>query len=273
MPKNNIKISTHDGTVNIVDHSTMTSVKKAVNKINSMFLPEVFNNIHIHIASDFSNLSASGSALNNYLRQQESSFSATRGITTDDSERKEIFIQESAFWTNKLLNVFSKLSFSADDEIEQATLHEFGHQFDHLGADETLMKKHQKLVNKYYDVQFEEFQILPEEEKVMEEYLKNNGYSDRDDYKKALEKDLKNLKHTSSISFKFGYLYAEFYNRGLDVVPNLEDIENADYSRGELFAQSFSYILGGNDGNKEEFIKTFPNTYKVVEKYINSLKL
>lgn len=273
MPNNSIKISIHDGTVNVVDESTKSAVYKAVKKINSTFSPEVFNNINIHITSDFSNLPKSSSALTDYLKENESSYSATRGITTDDYERKEIFIQESAFWTNKLLNIFSKFSFSANDEIEQATLHEFGHQFDYLGGNEMLMQKHQELVNKYYNVQFEEFQLLPEEEKIMEEYFKNNGFSDKDDFKKALEKDLKKLKHTSSISFKFGYLYAEFYNKGLNIIPTIEDIENADYSRGEVFAQSFSYILGGDDGNKEEFIKTFPNTYKIVEKYVNSMKL
>ena len=64
-----------------------------------------------------------------------------------------------------------------------------------------------------------------------------------------------------------------YNNKGLNIIPTIEDIENADYSRGEVFAQSFSYILGGDDGNKEEFIKTFPNTYKIVEKYVNSMKL
>ena len=166
MPNNSIKISIHDGTVNVVDESTKSAVYKAVKKINSTFSPEVFNNINIHITSDFSNLPKSSSALTDYLKENESSYSATRGITTDDYERKEIFIQESAFWTNKLLNIFSKFSFSANDEIEQATLHEFGHQFDYLGGNEMLMQKHQELVNKYYNVQFEEFQLLPEEEKI-----------------------------------------------------------------------------------------------------------
>ena len=115
MPDNNIKISIHDGTVNVVDESTRFAVRKAVDKINSTFSPEAFNNINIYITSDFSNLPKSGSALSNYLKENESSYSATRGITTDDFGRKEIFIQESAFWTNKLLNIFSKFRFSANE--------------------------------------------------------------------------------------------------------------------------------------------------------------
>lgn len=275
MPDNNIKISIHDGTVNVVDDSTKSAVYKAVKKINSTFSPEVFNNINLHITSDFSNLPKSGSSFSNYLKENEAIYQATKGITLDDFERKEIIIQESAFWGDKFLNIFSKFSFSANDEIEQATLHEFGHQLNFIGGDPNLIQKYQKIVNKYNDVQSEEVEILPEEEKILEEYHKNNEFSDKDDFKKALKKDLQNLKKGSILS-KLNRYYFEFYFYAKErdcTMPNFDDIEKANDTRSEIFAQSFSYIMGSDDGNKEEFIKTFPNTYKIVEKYVNTVKL
>lgn len=38
----------------------------------------------------------------------------------------------------------------------------------------------------------------------------------------------------------------------------------------EIFAQLFSYAMGTDDGNKDDFIKLFPNTYNIVNKYIKT---
>ena len=261
----------YDGTINIVDESTKFAVLKAYNKVKHKIQNDFMKGLVINVTSDFSNLPKNKSLMNNYLKKNESLFSSTRGITTDDMQNREIFIQESAFWTVKLGNLFSaKFSFSANDEIEQATMHEFGHSFDYFyGRDKKLQKEHQKLINKYGEKQFEDIEPLPEEEKIMTEYLKNNGYSDKKEFKAALLKDLKVLKLNSGITTKFGYFLCEFYNRGLDVIPNAEDIESAESSRSEVFAQLFSYAMGTDDGNKKEFIKILPNTYKIVQKYIN----
>ena len=272
MPENNIKISIHDGTINVVDDSTKSAVKKAVDKINSTFSLCTFNNTHISIASDFSNLPDNGTATNNHLKTNEAFYSPTQGIANVDNGQKEIFIQETAHLKYKIRSLLS-FNFSAEKEIEHTTLHEFGHLFDWEGGDKNVKQKYQELVNKYYDVQFEEIPLLPEEEKVMEEYFKNNGFSDKDDYKKALEKDFNILKLTNHITNTYGYILGEFYNRGLDVIPNLDDIEKAEASRMEIFAQLFSYALGGDDGCKEEFVNMFSNTYNVVVKYINLYKL
>ena len=261
----------YDGSINKVDESTKSAVNKAYLKVKFAFGDNFTDGLIINVASDFSNLPKNKSLMNNYLKKNESLFSATRGITTDDMQNREIFIQESAFWTSKLGNLFStKLSFSADDEIEQATMHEFGHSFDHFyGGDKKLQAERQILIRKYGEKQFEEVDLLPEEEKIMIEYNKNNGYSDRKDFKEALLKDLKVLKLNSGITTKFGYFLCEFYNRGLDVIPNANDIELADYSRSEVFAQLFSYAMSTDDGDKSEFVKILPNTYKVVQEYIN----
>lgn len=264
-----ITIKYHDGTVNVVDASTKKSVKKALQTAVNKFEPQVFRGVSVHVASDFSNLPTKGSAMNNYLREHESDFWATGGVSTDNSFEREIFIQESHFSKKfKPINLFTKFSFSADEEIEQYTMHELGHIFDFYGGNPELKEKHDQLIRKYYDKQFETFEALPEEEKFMIEYMKDNGFSDKKDFKKAIEKDLSQLELTSSITNNYGYLLGEFYNRGLDIIPNSEDVENADASRMEIFAQLFSYAMGTDDGNKEKFIKMFPNAYKIVNQYI-----
>lgn len=266
------KIYYFDGEYNKVDKSTKTAVENAYRKVQSTINPDFTNKLSIHVTSDFSNLPDNVSLFSNYLKTNEGSFSSTRGITTDDMNKREIFIQESAFWPTKLLNIFSsKLSFSANEEIEQTAMHEFGHAFDYYyGSDKNLQKEHQKLSEKYGQKQFEPVELLPEEEKIMKEYLKNNGYSDKKDFKDALAEDFKLLKLNFRHKQKFGYLFAEFYNRGLEITPDINDIELADYSRGEVFAQLFSYAMGTDDGNKDEFIKLLPNTYKIVQQYIHN---
>lgn len=266
-----IKIYYHDGTRNKVDISTKESVKNALSKAAERIPNKnLFKELIVHVTSDFSNLPDKGSEFNKYVKENENLFSATKGITIDDLERKEIFIQESAFLRDKLSNLFSfSPSFSANKEIEQAIMHELGHQYDFLGGDKILHLEHQKLINKYYGKDDSEVTLLPSEEKFMEEYLKNNGYSDKKEFKQALEKDLKSLKLSSKVQAEFGYLLGEFYNRGLDITPNMKDIDLAESSRQEMFAQAFSYAMGTDDGNREYFIKLFSNTYAKVQQYIN----
>ena len=265
----------YDGTINKVDDSTKSAVKKAYNKIRQSLQRDFTDRLVINVTSDFSNLPPNASLMNNYLKENESQFSYTRGITTDDISNREIFIQESAFWPTKLSNIFSlQFSFSADKEIEQATMHELGHSFDYFyGGNKALQKKHQELIKKYDKKQFQEVKCTPEEERFMKEYLKNNGFSDKQDFKNALVKDLKNIKLNMEIKTKFGYFLAEFYNRGTDIIPNSKDVEEADSTRAEVFAQLFSYAMGTDDGNADEFIKLLPNTYKIVQKYINTHRL
>ena len=242
-----------------------SATEKALKKV-----PNIFGKLNVHVTSDFSNLPKTGSELNKYLKENEKMFKATKGITTDDLERKEIFIQESAFLFDKVSNIFSfPPSFTAKKEIEQATMHELGHLYDSYGGDKELHSEHQKLINKYYGKSDSEINLLPSEEKFLEKYRKNNGYSDKKEFKQALEKDLQSLNLDFRIRYKYGYLLGEFYNRGLDVIPNMKDIDVADASRMEIFAQMFSYAMGTDDGNKADFIKLFPNTYNIVNKYIN----
>lgn len=270
MFENGIKIKIHDGSINTVDKSTQQAVERAADKINSTFAPEVFSDVTIHIASDYANLPSSGSSLNNYLKKNEKSLYAKLGTTIESLDgNNEVFIQESAFWPTKLKNLFSsKLSFSADDRIEHTTLHELGHQFNYKGADKKLRQEVQKISEKYnHDIVGR--RLSPEENKIMFEYGKNNGFSDKQEFKDAILKDLKALKLTQEVMKKYYHELVEFYNNGSSLTPHAEYIENADSSRNEIFAQLFSYALGGEDDKKEDLIKMFSNTYNVIQNIIN----
>ena len=266
MPSPFLSIKCHDGSINKVDQSTKELVRNAVSKAAQKIEPAFFSGLSIHIASDFSNLDEHN-AFSKYLKEAESNYSNTRGIT-DNSAKREIYIQESAFKFDKLINIFKEFSFSADKEIEHTTMHELGHQFDsYYGTDDKLKEEYEALLKKYPDAYENEVQLTKDEEKFMAAYMANNGYSDSAKFKKALFQDLQNL-NVKKLDLDEGYFVAEFYNRGLDIIPTAEDIEQGDYSRGEVFAQLFAYIMGSDDGKKEKFVKDFPKTYQVVEDFV-----
>lgn len=263
-----IKFKYYDGSINTVDEGTKKAVKSAVKQATEKIRPDFFKGLSFHVASDFSNLDEHN-AFSSHLKEKEDSYSNARGIT-DYSAKREIYIQESAVWSNKLLNLFTKFSFSADDEIKHATMHELGHQFDsYYGTSSDYKKQYEEILSKYPNAYSdEEIQVTPQEGEFLKKYYDNNGYSDKSDFKEAVYKDLQKLD-AESLNLDEFYFVAEFYNRGLDIVPTREDIEKGDYSRSEMFAQLFSYIMGTDDGKKDEFIKRFPHTYKVVSKYIS----
>ena len=258
----------YDGSINKVDDSTKKAVRSTVKQAMKKIQPEFFNGLSIHIASDFSNLDEHN-ALCKSLKENEKNYSETRGIT-DYSAKREVYIQESAFKFDKLLNIFTRLSFNADDEIKNTAMHELGHQFDSFyGTNSDYKKQYEAILSKYPNsYSGKEIPLTPREEDFLKKYWNNNGYSDKQDFQDAVYKDLHKLD-IKALNLDEFYFVAEFYAKGLDVVPTREDIKKADYSRGEMFAQMFSYVMGTDDGKKDEFIKRFPNTYKIVSKYIS----
>lgn len=262
-----IPIKYYDGTVNKVDFETKSAVKSALNKAIKKIESDFFKRLSIHIASDYSNLDNHNS-LSTHLKKEENTYSDSRGIT-DCSGNREIYIQESAFKFEKLFNLLTSFSFSAETEIEQATMHELGHQFDYFyGTDKELKEKYNELLEKYPDCYENEVALTKEEENFLTIYKDNNGYSDSSIFKEAVYSDLQQLD-IHSLNLDEGYFVAEFYNNGLDFIPTKDDVQKGDYSRGELFAQAFSYAMGTDDGGKDKFIKRFPKTYNVVLNYIS----
>lgn len=268
MPTKYIIVKTfyHDGTINKVDDSTKKSVKKSLKTAMNKIEPSFFNNLTLHVASDFSNLD-SHNTCSRFLKNNESDYSNTKGVENFNDFQREIYIQESAFKFDKLLNVFSSQPLRADKKIELATMHELGHQFDnYYGTDNKLKQEFYALQKKYKNT-YEEVSLTKEEEKLYDKYLDNNGYSDKNDFKTAVLNDLQKI-NPKKLDLDDGYFVGEFFNKGFDIKPNKDDVQKADYTRGEVFAQLFAYAMGTDDGKKDKYLQLFPNTYKVVKNYI-----
>ena len=268
MPTKYIIVKTfyHDGTINKVDDSTKKSVKKSLRTAMDKIEPSFFNNLTLHVASDFSNLD-SHNTCSRFLKTNENDYSNTKGVANFNDFQREIYIQESAFKFDKLLNVFSSQPLRADKKIELATMHELGHQFDnYYGTDNKLKQEFYGLQKKYKNT-YEEVSLTKEEEKLYDKYLDNNGYSDKNDFKTAVLNDLQKI-NPKKLDLDDGYFIGEFFNKGFDIKPNKDDVQKADYTRGEVFAQLFAYAMGTDDGKKDKYLQLFPNTYKVVKNYI-----
>ena len=107
-----------------------------------------------------------------------------------------------------------------------------------------------------------------EEEQQLDTYLDNNGLSDSKMFKEAVLKDIQHVD-IRKVNLDIKYLIGRFFDRGLDIIPTMDDVQKGDYSRGEVFAQLFAHATGAQDSNKEKMLKMFPNTYKVVKNFIS----
>ena len=262
-----ITIKYYDGSINTVDNSTKKSVDSALSKADKKLEGNFFKNLSIHVASDFSNLDTHNT-LSTHLKEDEKEYSNTTGLTTDSPYSREIYIQESAFKFDKIANLFTSLSFSANEKIEHATMHEIGHQFDlFYGTEEDIKQKYKELIKKY-NYTYKEINITEDEEKFIDFYKDHNGYSDSAEFKEAILFDLQNMQFEKFSSLYETYFIADFYERGIEDNINIDDVQAGDYSRGEVFAQLFAYAMGTDDGCKEKFLKNFQNSYKVVLNYI-----
>lgn len=269
MPTKYIIVKTfyHDGTINKVDDSTKKSVKKSLRTAMEKIEPSFFNNLTLHVTSDFSNLDSHNN-FSKYLKSNEGDLSNVKGVTaSEEISQREIYIQESAFKFDKLLNIFSSQPFRADKKIELTTMHELGHQFDTYYGTDNELKQEIDALQKKYKYTFDEVSLTKDEEKFYKKYKDNNGYSDKNDFKTAVLKDLQKI-NPKKLDLDDGYFLAEFFDRGLDIKPNKDDVQKADYTRGEVFAQLFAYAMGTDDGKKDKYLQLFPNTYKVVKNYI-----
>ena len=143
-----------------------------------------------------------------------------------------------------------------------------GHQFDYYyGTSQEYKKQYTALLDKYPKAYDGDVDVTPTEEAFFSSFMDNNGLSDKPEFKNALLKDLQNL-NAKDLNLDEGYFVAEFYNRGLDIKPNKNDIQQGDCSRSEIFAQLFAYEMGAEDKHKEKFLKIFKNTCKVVHNYV-----
>ena len=93
MPTKYIIVKTfyHDGTINKVADSTKKSVKKSLRTAMDKIEPSFFNNLTLHVASDFSNLD-SHNTCSRFLKNNENDYSNTKGVTNFNDFQREIYM-------------------------------------------------------------------------------------------------------------------------------------------------------------------------------------
>ena len=181
---------------------------------------------------------------------------------TEIDREKGIVIQ--TFEIDPAQSIFSKNMTSRF--IESTVMHEIGHCFDDYYG-----PKDKDLIEKVRKFHMED-DLTSEEEDILIEYHFTKDLSDSNEYKQAWRKDVtalgkdeKTLKEFLNDQIKSYYTPDE-----IDISDgvSLDEVELADHSRSEVFAQLFAYALGKDDGNKDEITKVYKNTYKVVKSYV-----
>ena len=216
----------------------------------------------------------------------------TGGYTMDPArtEGKNIYIK-----TNKSL-IREPITSWFNSVIDASTIkcvlfHELGHVFDNYfsTSNESLKTEVNYLWKEYISTE----EGSPEEKSyyqsfldLYKEYIKEDSLSDSDEFKNAWKEDVensfkgKNWLDRFKKNRKLGYFnptndYHYPGDRGKEIeledgISN-EEVDFADGSRREVFAQCFAYAIGTNrdDKEKEIFLSTYSKCYEVVKNYIN----
>lgn len=262
-----IPIKYYNGTIDTVDSSTKQAVKRTVKSALDKIRPDFFKGLSFHVVSDFSNLDEHN-AIAKAVKYNSKDYKNSAGFTHYGPNR-EIYVTEQARGYNFFKNLVPNnwIDFN-ENYIENTTMHEIGHQFDDYFycEDKTLEDKYRQNHNLFFKENLSSKQEK-ELDKLIFAFNQNNGLSDSKEFKKALEQDLSKID-IKKVQKKFNYYVEFFFEKNKEKNPTKKDIDYAWYSRGEVFAQLFSYAMGTDDGSKEEFTKMFPAAYKMVKNYI-----
>ena len=156
-------------------------------------------------------------------------------------------------------------------DARNATLHEIGHLFDAYFGE----KPTDDVINA--SINWESNKKLFEK---IEEYINTSELSDSEEFKQAYTKDIENLLMRSDCDVlreQLGYFSPDFFIQngkgGIDISDGVakEEVDNAEFERAEVFAQSFAYNLGADAEcyNEDMFRSAYKNCINVVKKYIS----
>ena len=157
--------------------------------------------------------------------------------------------------------------------IEEATLHELGHNFDQFFAEKNLV------FNIMYNELYEREEELDEEDEALLEETAEKinatfDLSDTDLFKNAWKKDVELLgKNIDSEDFEnLGYFIPNAFSE-IDITDGVSDEEctEADKDREEIFSQLTAYAFGSKTTtyhDKDLIIKSYSESFKVVKEYV-----
>ena len=245
-----------------VSKQTKDSVMLPVYQLKDRLKPEndFLRGMKINLANDFREMKETDS-FERYVKYNESGDSY-RGTSfySDSLLPKRIGVQEKAF----------KNSSSKYKAMRQTLMHEVGHHFDNFfGHDhksdiaqkwDSIMHYHEKSpASDLFTFKNESIKDVV----IERSFYENNSLSDKEEFVKALYKDINNLKNKKELPKDIYYYLKDIsVNDGV----SLEDLKYEEGVRTEIYANLFSYLSGQDDGGREKFLDCFSDSKKVVAK-------
>lgn len=169
------------------------------------------------------------------------------------------------------------------DKLKTNALHELGHIFDYNFAkpDSELVSKMKKIIKSTDDMK--DLEANNEFVELYEQYCKQNGLSDSDEFKEAWKKDVQiafkgqSRRHNNKLMDKLYYFSPKIFDGSDESAIILEDgindaeMDLSDKTRQEVFAQLFAYAMGADckGFDKHLIINTYKHSYEVVKNFIN----
>ena len=232
---------------------------------------DFLKNLKIDVIRSFRGIDGEKDSFKGYLRENHSA-SHVKGISfySDDKLEKRVAIQERAHKITE--NNISKVS-----AMQQTLMHEIGHQFDnHFGHNhnsEIALKwdslQHSKSLSED-ETPYDFYSYTEEEQSIDSKYNSQNELSDRREFKQAFLKDLNNIRTIMNTSPESLPQNINYYISGFDLEEpiNIDMLEGDIFNCAEVYANTFSYLMNTNEGDKEAFLKAFPNCKEIVQKDI-----
>lgn len=238
--------------------NTVVDFKKKLPKDNNFL-----DGCNFEVVDNYKNLENT-SIFTKFVKENASDFEYTGGCTISPviSGKKEIIIKTG---TIGLKSIWS--DNTSEKKISHATMHEIGHQFDeHYGSCSENLKQQVRKIP-----EAELIKETPQSEKLLTDFCNVKDLSDSKAFKEVFKKDLEAMQNNGIKSWWFRNQTApEYGTLEIDISDGVtnEEVDNADNSRCEIFAQLFSYAMKEDDGYKEAITKNYPKSYQLVKLYI-----
>lgn len=232
---------------------------------------DFLTNLKIDVIRSFRGIDKEKDSFYRYLRERHSD-SSVKGMSfySDNKLEKRVAIQERAHKNNT--NGISKVG-----AMQQSLMHEVGHQFDNYfghnhDADFAIKwdsLQHSKSLSKD-ESPYDFYSYTKEEQTIDHKYNSQNELSDRKEFKIAFLKDLKTIQKNLKTSPESLPKNIDYYVSGLDLAKSLtfDMLEDDVINCSEVYANTFSYLMGTNDGDREPFLRAFSNCKEIVQRDI-----
>ena len=253
-----IKVEYYD-----VSKNTHDSLMEPVFQLKSNLTSDndFLEGVKFDIAKSFAQINPDEPFEEHLVQSKANEYLKGTSFYSDKKLQKHVAVQETAHG-----------GINSNYEMRFSLMHEVGHQFDnyfgHNHNADYAQKWDSLVASKENPYDF--ITVTPKDQELDIEYNYNNSLSDRIEFQNALLKDLKNilrLKRRHDIMPQNMDYYIGHFNLQNQITP--EDVDGENAARAEIYASLFAYALGQDDGDKEIFIKCFPNCYKIVKNDIN----